>query len=136
MEMDTVDLMLNRVGDYTPDVNHYVPLRQRLRRDFGGPHRPGSPNRALLLLEEVIERHLVLADNQMAESVGKEGDGGFLDECMEMVPESLFQAGRKISTNNLISDILVHAAFMKKTGKHETMYDEFVELVTTTAEAM
>lgn len=132
--MDLVDQMLIRVGDYTSDIQHYSTLRRRLRREYGGINR----NPVLLMLEETIEAHLQMADKAMLkENTSTDMDWEFVNGyCVDQIDEPLFDAGRKVCGNNLISDILLHAAYLKYFGKCATMFDEFKEQVLETAEAM
>lgn len=130
--MDTVDLMLNRIGDHTADIHHYATLRQRLRREYGG----FFVNQALQALEVAIDAHLHFANIAAWNNMGL-ADGDLEREiAVAMVTEELFDAGRKVCGNNLAADCLLHAAVLKQGGICETMFDEFSDLILTTAEAM
>jgi hypothetical protein len=130
--MDTVDHMLIRIGDHTADIQHYATLRQRLRREYGG----FNVNPALQMLEEAVDVHLHMANVAIWESIGLDDSALERELAVATVDENLFDAGRLVCGNNLAADCLLHAAVLRQAGICETMFDEFKELVLTTAEAM
>lgn len=132
MDMDHVDELLTRIGDYTPDVQHYAIIRQRLRREFGGLFT----NQLLWKIEEVIDEHLHRVNIKHWESLGF-GDGDLGREWAFMeIDEKLFKAGAKIHGNNLVSSCILHAAVLRQAGICETMFEEFKTKTMELAEAM
>lgn len=131
MKMDTVDVMLNVIGLYTPNVHHYVPLRQGMRRDFGGGP---VTNPVLFGLEAVIERHLHMANTKLWESIDAT-EGQRLD-AVNRIDEELFGMGREVCSTNQISNCLLHAAVLEQAGVCGTMFSEFEEILRHTAKEM
>lgn len=130
--MDLVDQMLDRVGDYTYDIDLYSKLRQRLRRQYGGP----SNNPLIFELDAVIDGHLHTENFVLWNSVGvHEGDPALLIPLYR-VTEEIFMRGREVCGTNMIAVILLHAAVLEYVGKCKNLFDELLAMLDETHAAM
>ena len=131
-EMDLVDHMLERVGDYTSDIDLYSKLRQRLRRQYGGPH----VNPLIFELDAVIDGHLHTENFALWNSVGvREGDPAIMIPVYR-VTEEIFMRAREVCDTNMISGILLHAAVLEYVGKCNNLFDELLAMLDETHAAM
>lgn len=130
--MDLVDQMLDRVGDYTSDIDLYSKLRQRLRRQYGGP----NTNALIFELEVVIDGHLHTENFALLNSIGVyEGDPAVLIP-LNRVTEEIFMRGREVCGTNMIAGILLHAAVLEYVGKCNNLFDELLAMLDETHAAM
>lgn len=130
--MDLVDQMLERIGDYTSDIDLYSKLRQRLRRQYGGPH----VNPLIFELDIVIDRHLHTENFALWNSIGVyEGDPAIMIPVYR-VTEEIFMRAREVCDTNMISGILVHAAVLEYVGKCNNLFDELLAMLDETHAAM
>lgn len=122
-DMDIANDLLDVLADHTSGLHHYIPIRDRLRRQYGA-----APTSPLHALGDAIEEHLGAEENKIGTACG------IVDMWLDTIANDemvIFTIQQSVldRLDDLSIRCLAHAMFLKRYASGDTAWARCRELV-------